>query len=328
MDRDDIFRAIQQATEDPPLFLIGSGCSAAYKLPNMAELGQHLLTSLSPKYNGTLGWDKFCENMERGEGLEAALSNVGLADVMLRDIRCETWKLISQKDLELFDDILFGKKTLPLTQLLRKFYRAHPRKLDIITTNYDRVIEYACDSGGIPVVTGFNGYYRKSFNGTFVTKDAVNLIKVHGSLDVFQDSHGVTVAVPMLRELPIGLTPEIITPGTSKYEAILRGTPRQLLMAADERICQANAFLCIGYGFNDEQIQETILAKVRVDVPLIVLTKSVSETTARLLANNATNYISIQEGSTPNTTEICINRQIEILDGTFWTVDGFMSIID
>lgn len=328
MNRDDIFRAIQQATEDPPLFLIGSGCSAAYKLPNMTELGQHLLTSLSPKYNGNHCWDKFCENMERGDGLETALSNVGLTDAMLRDIRCETWKLISQKDLELFDDVLFSRTTLFLTQLLKQFYRAHPMKLDIITTNYDRVIEYACDSGGIPVVTGFNGYYRKSFNGTFVTKDAVNLIKVHGSLDVFRDAQGVTVAVPMLRELPIGLTPEIITPGTSKYEAILRGTPRQLLMAADERIYQAKAFLCIGYGFNDTQIQESILAKVRAGVPLIVLTKSVSEPTAHLLANNATNYISIQEGHAPNTTEICINRKIEILDGTFWTIDGFINIID
>lgn len=30
----------------------------------------------------------------------------------------------------------------------------------------------------------------------------------------------------------------------------------------------------------------------------------------------------------PGTTEICIDRTIEILDGTLWTVDGFMDIID
>ena len=29
-----------------------------------------------------------------------------------------------------------------------------------------------------------------------------------------------------------------------------------------------------------------------------------------------------------NTTEVCINKQLYVIDGTYWTVDGFMKIID
>ena len=61
---------------------------------------------------------------------------------------------------------------------------------------------------------------------------------------------------------------------------------------------------------------------------LFLSTRTVHEHTARLLANNAKHYISIQKGPAPNTTEICIDKAIEYLDGTFWTVDGLMEIID
>ena len=46
MERDDIFKAIQSAVEDTPLFIIGSGSSAAHHLPGMGLLGGHLLTQL------------------------------------------------------------------------------------------------------------------------------------------------------------------------------------------------------------------------------------------------------------------------------------------
>ena len=328
MERDAIFKAVQDALREIPLLMIGSGCSAPHGLPGMGTLGDHLLTHLDPEYRGEFCWDSFRENIEKGEDLETALSGVTLSQEILNDVKRETWKLISEKDLALFDQILFDRKELPLANLLRKFYQAHPRKIDMITTNYDRLIEYSCDLVGIPVITGFEGCYHKRFTGTFQSKDTVNLLKVHGSLDVFQDTHNVTVSVPMLRELPPGLIPEIITPGHSKYEAILQGTYRPLLTTADERIRQAKSFLCIGYGFNDTQVQELILAQIRSGVPIVVLTRTVSDHAAHLLANNAKHYISIQKGSSPNTTEICIDRNISHLDGTFWTVDGLINIID
>lgn len=328
MERDDIFRAVQNAVEDTPLLMVGSGSSASHGLPGMQELGEHLLKELGSKYSGESSWKAFRENLLAGQDLETALSDITFPPSILNDVKWETWSLISSRDFALFGRILFGNEELPLSKLLKKFYQAHPKRIDIITTNYDRVIEYACDLAQLPVANGFYGCYHKHFDKDFPSQESVNLVKVHGSLDVFCDTHNVAVSVPMLRERVPGLVPEIITPGASKYAAVLTGTPRQLLGAADERIGQARSFLCIGYGFNDAQIQENILTKARAGTPVVVLTKEVSEHAAHLLANNAKNYISIQEGKEKNTTEVCINKEIEILDGTFWTIDGFMKIID
>ncbi len=329
MEQDDIFRAIQAAVEDTPLLMIGSGSSAPYGLPGMQELGEHLLKQLDSKYSGEKCWNTFRENLQAGQDLESALSDITFPSDILNDVKWETWSLISSRDFDLFGRILFGHEELALSKLLKKLYQATPQKIDIITTNYVRVIEYACDLAQIPVANGFYGCYHKHFDKEFPSRRSINLIKVHGSLDVFCDTHGVAVSVPiMLRERVPGLVPEIITPGASKYAAVLTGTPRQLLSAADERIGQARSFLCIGYGFNDAQIQENILTKARTGTPVILLTMKVADHAAHLLANNAKNYISIQKGEKDNTTDICINRDIVTLDGTYWTVDGLMEIID
>ena len=114
-------------------------------------------------------------------------------------------------------------------------------------------------------------------------------MKVHDSLDVFRDSLNAVISVPLQTELPVGLTPEIITPGRSKYEAILQGMPRQVLSVADSKISQARGFLCIGYGFNDTQVQENILTQIRRGVPIVALTKkhSIMQRTCSQIMQNS-----------------------------------------
>ena len=328
MDLDTILKTIQSAVTETPLIMVGSGASAPHGLPSMHDLGKHLVHQLSACYRGTPCWDNFEANIANDDDLETALTGIELTREVLADIRCETWNLISSRDLAVYEQLLFSPKMLPLSRLLKKFYQAHPRRIDIITTNYDRLIEYACDLAEIPCTVGFDGYYLKHFSGSFADKNSVNLLKVHGSLDVFRDVHGGIVSAPMLSNLPTGLIPEIITPGSSKYAAILHGTHRELLLAADERIKRARSFLCIGYGFNDSQIQEGIITRIRAGIPIVSITQKVSDSAAHLLVNNAQHYITIQQDEIPDKTAVCIDNHIEILDGTFWTIDGFMSLID
>ena len=328
MESNEIFKFIQKSIENVPLILVGSGSSAPHGLPGMVELGRHLMDTLTPQYNGDINWDKFKTNIEAGQDLETALTGITLTNQILDDIKIETWKLISSRDIGLFIKVVFGGEQLPLARLIKKLYQVHPQCLNIITTNYDRVIEYACDSAQLPVNTGFDGNYLKKFKGDFCTRNAINLIKVHGSLDVFKDSHDATFSIPIQHELPCGLIPEIITPGLSKYQAVLRGTSRQLLTESDSLIRKAQSYLCIGYGFNDEQIQENIVTSIRTGKPIVVVTKNVSEHAAHLLANNAQNYVSIECGEKEETSNFCINRNIFTLEGTYWTIDGLMKIID
>jgi len=329
MDEERIFKVIQKIMEDVPLVLAGSGCSAPYGLPSMAVLGAHLMEKLSPKYSGNAQWDKFQTELSRGADLEAALTDVLVSKEMLDDIRIECWKCISKYDFEFFDKLMFDPISFPLADLLKTMSRPHPSCVNIVTTNYDRVIEYACDHGNLAVNTGFAGQYCRWFSSNaFPTKNSINLIKVHGSLDTYIDSHGASFSVPLQRKLPAGIVPDMITPGTQKYQAVLTGpVSRQLLHTADEFIMKASSFLCIGYGFNDEQIQQNIFTQTKKGVPIIVLTKMVSEKTATLLDNSTKNYISIAEGPEEGTTELWVNRKKSILEGTYWTVEGFMKII-
>lgn len=328
MEREAVFNCVQRLVIDVPLILIGSGSSAPYGLPSMYELGQGLLTALNTRYEENPSWALFRSNIQEGQDLETALEKIALPPELLDDIRKETWHIVSKKDIELYYRVLFGNEKISLARLIKKFYQAHPQCVNILTTNYDRVIEYACDSVQIPLNTGFSGVYSKYYTGEFSRKNAVNLVKVHGSLDVFKDAHDVAVSVPLQNCIPVGLKSEIVTPGISKFQAVLRGTSRQLLNESDRLIGQATSYLCIGYGFNDEQIQENIIASIRIGKPMVVVTKTISEHAAHLLANNATNFVSIQCGKEPNTTEFCINRDIIVLEGNFWSVNGFMQIID
>lgn len=327
MDANEIFKCVQKAVEGVPLMLIGSGASAPYGLPTMGELGRHLLLTLGPHNSSNPDWQRFEKNIHDNMGLEEALTDVVLASDIIEDIRKATWELVSKKDIEVFYKVLFNEIQLPLAKLIKHFYQTHPQNVNIVTTNYDRLIEYACDSLRLPISTGFYGHYIKHYFGKFASQKIVNLVKVHGSLDFFKDPHDVSFSLPMQTSIPNGLKPEIITPGISKYQAVLKGTPRLLLNECDSLVNGASSYLCIGYGFNDEQIQEEIISNIRDGKPIVVVTMEVSDKAAHLLANNAAHFISVQKGKTDGTTEFCIDRNITVVDGTYWTIEGFLEII-
>ncbi len=327
MDLDEIFRIVQKAMQNPPLILVGSGGSAPYGLPTMSKLANHLKDSLGLRYQDDYYWQRFVENLDDGQDLETALTGINLNDDILESIRIETWKLISDKDVKLFEDVILSNKELAIGKLIKHFYQAHPKCVNVVTTNYDRVIEYACDSFDLPICLGFEGLYAKRFNHCFKNSNCVNIVKVHGSLDLFIDTHKTTIGIPLLKEFPIGLVPEIITPGSSKYQAVLKGTIRELLHEADRMIDNAEAFLCIGYGFNDEQIQEKIITKIQQGIPIVIITMELSDKATHLINEKAKHSIIIQKGDADNTS-VCINRRLYTLPGNYWSIDGFMKILD
>ncbi len=327
LDKNEVYSNIQKIVGDRPLLLVGSGASVDYGIPGMDVLAEYLVDNLESKYKNESAWIKFKEQLDQQEGLERALAGIELGIDLEDDIRKHTWKLISQKDQDVFQKYLIGQVPFPIAALIRFIFNAHPQTVDIVTTNYDRIIEYACDQAGLPASLGFEGEYYKKYKGIFPDKKCVHILKVHGSLDMFHDQHGRSFAAPMFLDPDDKFTPEIIVPGDSKYKAILRGTMRELLTEADNRIKKATGFLCIGYGFNDNQIQEEIVRKMQENTPVILLTKSVTDSAMDILEKNSKNYICIQEGMEPGSTEICTNDGILVLDEQLWTIDGLMKMI-
>ena len=295
----------------------------------MDILATHLTNNLGDKYKNDRVWEQIVEKLETGTDLENALTEIRVEGDLFEDITIETWNLITEADLRVFRQARIAGKRLPLANLINKFYQHHPQCLNIITTNYDRVIEYACDQIRVLVDTRYQGNYIRYFSNAKLKKtNVVNLLKVHGSLDLFRNSAGIVCTIPLQGELPEGFTPEIITPGAMKYKAVLTGDSRNILHEADSVINEASAFLCIGYGFNDEQIQDRVIAGLDAGKPIVLVTKCVSEDAGHLLANHSNNYVIIEKNPDKEmATRFTINREYEYLDETYWTIDGFMQII-
>lgn len=330
MDKNAIFTKVQKSLENVPVILIGTGGTIPLGIPGMRKLSEHLISALSDKYEADTTWGAIVDKLNYGIDLESALTDIVISDGLITDIVIETWKLIACADTEVFAKYILGKQNLALSDLIHKFYRVHPQCVNIITTNYDRVIEYACDQKHIRYDTRYQGGYVRYFSTTKIgVKDTVNLFKVHGSLDLFTDTSGLVCSIPGQYSIPPGdFMPEIVSPGISKYKAVLTGSCRRILHDADTVINNASSFLCIGYGFNDEQIQTGIMSQVQTGKPIVVVTKAISEKATKLLMNNSTNFIVVEEEpSKPNSTCFIVDKNYYHLDGTYWTIDGLLQII-
>jgi hypothetical protein len=237
--------------------------------------------------------------------------------------------LIAEADTEVFSRYVLGNQKLELSGLIDKFYQVHPQCINVITTNYDRVIEYACDQKRIRYDTRYCGGNIRYFSNARVgNKNVVNILKVHGSLDLFKDANGLVCSIPgQYKTLLKGLLPEIISPGISKYKAVLTSSCRNILHESDTVINSASSFLCIGYGFNDEQIQTGIISRIQSGKPIVAVTKAVSNKAAGLIVGNSSNYVIIEENpDKANSTRFTIDKRHHCLDGAFWTVNGLMQI--
>lgn len=329
MNKEEIFKTIQEYITDVPLILIGTGASIPVGIPGMGKLSKYLLDNLDSKYSSRRNWISISNKLKSGVDLESALTSYHLESDLLNDIKKLTWELVSNSDLKLFyEKVLFGRE-LPLSMLLDKLLQPNQQHLDILTTNYDRYIEYCCDQIGIEIDNRYFGMYlKKTSHHELNKRKIVNLLKVHGSLDSFCDlKTNESVSVPLQEKIPNGFIPEIITPGSDKYEAILTAsTSRDILYNADTLINRATNFLCIGYGFNDSQIQEKIITKIKLGTPIVVVTKSLTENALDIINSNSKKYAVILEGE-GNTTRFIINRTDTSLEGRFWTIEGFNEII-
>lgn len=329
MDKHTFFKIVQLYTGDKPLLLIGTGGTIPYGIPGMNKLAEHLISALDDKYESDSGWDTFIARINSGLDLESALTDINLKDAILNDIIMQTWLLVSDADIDLLTKIISDKEMLPLSQLIYKMYTPTPQCVNIITTNYDRVIEYACDQVKLPTDVRFSGNYFKSFSNSEIrSRNIVNLIKVHGSLDMFKDKDDFVYSIPLQRTIPSGFIPEIITPGANKYRALLTSQCADMKHIADNLVDKAKSFLCIGYGFNDSQIQRNIIEGIRNGKPIVVVTKQLSDIAIGLIINSSSKYVIIQEEIGDSTkSDIMINKERFQIEGTYWTVEGLLHML-
>ncbi len=308
-------------------------------LPSMGALStflnDNLLTEDEVEEDAWLGVRR---DLAAGDHLEGALEGKNLPPSLIDKIVRLTWKCVNQDDEKVFEASLNGG-AFPLGQLLRGLFQSTHTTLNIVTTNYDRVIEYACNSVDILFQTGFTPGYRQKwesganqlrFQHGAKAARVVKIWKVHGSLDWFATPQGLPIGIPTYR-LPEGvLSPLIVTPGLNKYEKITEDPFRSTFNGADEALQKSGALLCVGYGFRDKQLHPKIEQRCREgNIPVVVLAHTLTDEAKDFLKNRAgNNYLGLEysdAGSKIFTAQEPDGFEIEEED--IWSLDGFNKLV-
>ncbi len=329
--KNTIAKLIQKYLEKQPAIILGTGATIPNGLPSMPQLAEHLKKSIQ---DDSEDWKYFLTDLDKTNDLEKSLQNVQLQKELVNKIINNTWELVNGKDLIFYKSLLCKNDNFPLKKLFTKLLQAHPKHLKVVTTNYDRVAEYAADLSDANIHTGFSGryiqYFTQNYLQNYPNQNSVDIWKVHGSLDWFNKKNNLSFASPLAKEIPENSLPLIVTPGTVKYQQTHNEPYRTVMNKADEALVQASCFLCIGYGFNDEHVQPKLIQQVQQKgKPIVTITKNLSENGKRLLLENRVKSIVIEEENN-NKTQFQYfedgNIIKKVLEGNYWQLDSFLSL--
>ncbi len=325
---DIVIEKCQKYLENIPTIVVGSGASVPYGLPTMAQLGEEIKTSLHSKYEGDIGWQSFLTHLENTGNLEVALHKTTVSEEIVNDIITITWQFILSCDHVVFERVYKSNYMLQLSRIFDKLLQSHPRRINVITANYDRLIEYAADAIRVNIDLGFSGNYIKHFTGleSHVCPKTVNLCKVHGSLDWYKRVRDNQLVSVTSRDVDTNeLFPVIVTPGFKKYQETHMEPYRTLIMEADKYIKDASSFLCIGYGFNDEHLQPKLIEQIQIlNKPIVIVTHTLSEKGTEILQNSQ-KFI-VFEYLDVNRTKISSDFGEVIVNGNVWELGEFINI--
>lgn len=328
----ELIRFIQNCIANVPTIVIGSGASMAYGMPGMPQLADYLLENIHPLEDEMEAWKQFEGCLKGGLGLEAALHEVPITERLHKDIILLTRNLILVKDLEIRNQILNKEINLPLSELLNFMNTAASPNAKVITTNYDRLVEYAIDYAKLEQHLGFEGNYIKWFNplGNMNTtlKNKVEVLKVHGSLDWFVTRQDEIISLPDGSEGYYNVEPVMITPGKAKYQHTHDEPFRTLITKVDKIFDESKAIVIIGFGFNDNHIQPKLFAKMRDSkTPILILSKTLTrEAKSFVYGNEKGKVIGIEENGTGSKIIKSDRSEIDVAE-RLWNLEDLLKII-
>lgn len=339
MTIDEISRIAQSCFQANPTIVLGSGASMPHGLPSMSDLATFLKTAIEPKGEGeTAAWTEVVSALDAGNHLEAALEGRNLPEALLLKIVQSTWKCVNEQDAKLFVSGPIARHAFPLGIMLDRLFQSTNVAIHVITTNYDRIIEYACNSAGILFSTGLTpGYLQKweSTDGVQYFRNGkpirtVRIWKVHGSLDWFHAENERVVGLPTFNLPGAPYVPLIVTPGLNKYEKVAQDPFRSTINGADAALRGSTAFLCIGFGFRDQHIHPKIIERCRErNVPIVVLAKSLTNEAKSFLRDKAgQNYLGIEaDGTGSRIYSSATPDGISLADQEIWSISGFLGLV-
>ncbi len=294
-DYDELVKFVQGHFTDGLALVIGSGLSSAEGMPGMPELAAHLSGRAGTLVADDAAlWSLIKVTIDANEGLEAALLKHAPTDSLEVWIAQGTSELLMPKEREIISAVLRGESTLRLTTFLDKILKP-TTGLPILTPNYDRLIEVACEMAGFHVDTTAVGHYAGAFDHTrscmascrgITTRAKTTVLdhfpraivlKPHGSFDWYKFGNDA-------RRCSLDLDAErlIITPGLNKYRAGYNAPFDKHRDLANDYIKLAGRLLVVGYGFNDDHLQTHLVRRIQDGTPTLILNQSASSKVEKL----------------------------------------------
>jgi len=177
-----------------------------------------------------------------------------------------------------------GARTLLVSFLLTFASRAASReRLNLFTTNYDRLVEYGCDLAGLRPLDRFVGALEPVFRASRLEVDmhynppgirgeprylegVVRLTKIHGSLDWRWDADALRrVSLPFGASADHPAVPDrpaeglMIYPNPAKDVETLEHPYAELFRDFSAALCRPNSALVVyGYGFGDDHVNRVL----------------------------------------------------------------------
>lgn len=339
MELSALKKLLQEHFSDGLVLIIGSGLSCAEGIPGMGKLGEHLIARIPASLSAEdlALWNKIHPSIEI-DGLEAALLKRAPSPALEKAIVHCTGEYIAAAEAGIISEVFRNKRTLRLTMLLPHLLKPDTG-IPIVTTNYDRLVELACEEVGLGVDTMFYGQFSarmepqeshwsfcrgvrlagKHIRYKFTPK--ANVFKPHGSLDWY---HREGNPVRYAGLLP--LTRLIITPGLNKFRSGYESPFDKHREKANDAIDKARRFLIIGYGFNDDHLETHLTPRIKSGVKTIILTFNLS-LKAREIAMNNKNVIAAEfheEAGLAGVRFIVDGEEIFYPDIDYWDLKGFV----
>lgn len=338
LDISTIKTKLQDHLQDGLLIVVGTGLSMAEGIPGMGGLADHLKRTIPGKLKASdPAWKKVVDGLDSGEDLEHAMSDASLLPQTVDTIVTETSQFVRQAESKVFARVMAGTRELPFTLFAKHLFKA-AKKFHLITPNYDRLVEFAVESAGIGVDSQFFGYlhgivnprrsadaHRESFregrtNG-FRPLSSLSIYKPHGSLDWYE-INGKIVRTP----LQVDAVPMIITPGISKYRESFREAFDDQRVAGNRAADAATRLLFIGYGFNDDHLEQHVCPSLRLTKPTVIITKELTSNASRLISNSRdADVLTLTAVSSKDCRTRISNSHGEelIVDEELWNLEGF-----
>jgi hypothetical protein len=291
----------QKLREPNTVFLLGGGASFCAELPGISQLRDLVRSKLCDVPLSTFD-----------EIIRFLTDTGGIENPNIEEVLSELYHRLRSTGLEHCNNKRFKATFEGICQCIRNILNANvPTEyhkdfvlrivsrreaepagkappVQIFTTNYDLLIELACEESDIVAINGFEGFFHRRWNPCCFDDDIgkatthaqtprfepsarhIRLYKLHGSISWFESNGQFYEEKPTIESRRTSL---IIYPSRLKYAESIRPPFDWLFRRFGAAISDANLLICIGYRFADEHLNQYIFPGLDKGLSLLVLSK-------------------------------------------------------